>query len=119
MDIGYIANHTIKPSFVAGQNYEATIVEATDKESGFTLELMFEELRTPAFWHFNVAKEGTAKRIADDELKGLTDQIGEPITDSAQLVGKAVTVRLTSQSDSNLPAVGLPIAKRKGASLAI
>jgi len=135
MDIGFIAEHTVKPQFVAGQNYEGTIEAIEDKESGFTARIGFEALSTPAFWHFNVApitdkalegldaeeqrKKVTTKRIADDELKGVIDQLEEPVTDSQELVGKKILVRLTSQPDSSLPSCGLPIASKKGNKLAI
>ena len=125
MNIGFIADHVVKPQFTAGSNYDATIIASVDQDSGFTLEFSFAELSVPAYWHFNVdleetdAKAITAKRIALDELKGLVDLIGEPIEDTQDLVGKAVTVRLLSQSDSNLPKLTLPIASKRNCSLAI
>ena len=135
MDIGYIADHKIKPAFVAGSNYEAKIVAVEDKESGFTVQVEFEELSVPGYWHFNVApvtpemlagltpedqrKKLTTKRIADDDLKGVIDQLGIEIADSAELLGKTLNVRLTSQPDSQLPSLGLPIASKKGNKLAI
>ena len=125
MNIGFIASHVVKPQFTAGSNYDATIIASVDKDSGFTLEFSFAELSVPAYWHFNVdleetdAKSIVAKRIALDELKGLVDLIGEPITDSQDLVGKTVTLRLLSQSDSNLPKLAVPIASKRGNKLAI
>ena len=135
MDIGYIVDHKIKPPFVAGQDYEAKVVAVEDKDSGFTVEVTFDKLSIPGFWHFNVAlvtaemlaglteeeqrKKHTTKRIADDELKGIVDQLGEAITDSQQLVGKTLNVRLLSQSDSTLPSLALPIASKKGNKLVI
>jgi len=129
MNIGFIADHVVKPQFTAGSNYDATIVASVDKDSGFTLEFSFAELSAPAYWHFNVAlaetdaKSITAKRIALDELKGLMDliedQFDEPIGCTDDLVGKTVTLRLLSQPDSSLPKCALPIASKRGNKLAI
>jgi hypothetical protein len=111
MDITAINTHTVKPQFIAGNNYKGKVTKVVDKPSGFTATIAFEEVSVPGFWHFNVACENeTAKRIAMDELKGLVDQIGEPINDSAELLGKEITVRLTSQADSTLPNCSLPLA---------
>jgi hypothetical protein len=111
MDISKINEHTIKPQFIAGNSYKGKIVKVQDKPSGFTATIEFPELSVPGFWHFNVACESeVAKRIAMDELKGLVDQIGEEINDTAELLGKEITVRLTSQADSTLPNCSLPLA---------
>jgi hypothetical protein len=112
MDISAINAHTVKPQFVAGNSYKGKITEVKDKPSGFTARIAFAEVSVPGYWHFNVASENeTAKRIAMDELKGLTEQMGiESITDSAELLGKEVTVRLTSQGDSTFPNCSLPLA---------
>jgi hypothetical protein len=120
MNIGFIANHVVKPAFTAGSTYDATIIASVDKDSGFTLELSFDELSTPAFWHFNVAHESAdAKRISSDELKGLINLIPEPIAESADLVGKKVRVRLLSQTDSALPKCALPVLSKRANSLAV
>ena len=113
MNIGFMSSHTVKPSFKAGGVYEATVVSVTDKDSGFTLELSFDELSVPGFWHFNVSHESeTAKRISRDELAGVLTQVGE-ITETSELVGKGLSVRLLSQADSALPRCALPVAKAK------
>lgn len=121
MDLSFIADHEVKPPFVAGQNYEATITEALVVETGLTLKLDFEELDIPGTWHLNLDNENeTAKRIARDDLKGIVDQVGEIDLSNAQnLVGKKITTRLTTQSDSQLPRCGLPIATKRGNSLAL
>lgn len=120
MNIGFMKDHSVKPAFKAGGNYEAKIIAATDKDSGFTLELEFAELSVPGFWHFNVAHESeTAKRISMDELHGLLEQTGE-INETAALVGQTIQVRLLSQPDSALPRCALPVAKAKaGGSLSL
>jgi hypothetical protein len=120
MDLSFMANHVVQPQFTAGSSYDATIVASVDKDSGFTLELSFAELSVPAFWHFNVAHESEdAKRISADELKGLIDQIGEPIAQSSELVGKTVHVRLLSQQDSALPKCALPVQTKRGNQLSL
>jgi hypothetical protein len=120
MDISFIADHEVKPQFTAGANYEGTITEVDDKDTGVTIRLQFEEISTPAFWHFNLTNENEdAKRISMDELKGVMDQLDEPVKDSAELVGKKITVRLVSQSDSSLPKCALPVQTKRGNALAL
>ena len=67
MNIGYIKDHTVKPAFVAGQNYTGVVEGVEDKESGFTVHIVFEELSVPGYWHFNVAP------VTAEMLAGLTD----------------------------------------------
>jgi len=111
MDISFINSHSVKPQFIAGNNYKAQITKVEDKASGFTITLAFPELSVPGFWHFNISHSNeVAKRISKDDLKGVVDQIPEPISSTADLLGKQITVRLTSQKDSNLPSCGLPTA---------
>jgi hypothetical protein len=120
MNIAFIAAHTIKPAFVAGQVYEGTIVEMDEKESGVTMRLDFEDLSGPAFWHFNLLSESEdAKRISMDEFKGVTDQIGGELNDSADLIGKKLKVRLLTQTDSALPKCALPVVSKRANSLAV
>jgi hypothetical protein len=111
MDIAFINEHTVKPQFVAGNNYKAIIAKVEDKASGITLGLRFEDISVPAYWHLNISHTSeVAKRIAMDDLKGIVDMIETPVATSADLVGKEITVRLTAQTDSNLPSCGLPLA---------
>jgi len=112
MDISFINSHTVKPQFVAGNNYKARIIKVEDKASGCTLSLGFEDISVPAFWHLNISHTSeTAKRIAMDDLKGIVDMIEKPIAQTPDLVGEIITVRLTAQKDSNLPSCGLPLAE--------
>jgi hypothetical protein len=112
MDISHVANHTVLPQFVAGNNYSGLITEVKDKPTGFTLRVTFTDISAPGIWHFNIAHTAKpdAQRIAMDQLKGLIDQIGEPIATTADLVGKQVTLRLTASPTSALPNCGLPTA---------
>ena len=112
MDISFINTHVAKPQFTAGKNYVGKIVAVVDKPTGFTAEFAFDELDVPDYWHFNVLHPTKkSKDIAMNNLKGLTDMVEGAVSTSADLVGKEVTVRLTAQSDSNLPALGLPMTK--------
>jgi hypothetical protein len=121
MDLSWIAEHVVKPAFTAGSNYDGIIVEALERDSGLTLKIEFAELSTPGVWHLNLENENeTAKRIARDDLKGIVEQIGEiDLSDAQNLVGKALSVRLTTQPDSQLPRCGLPIASKRAGSLAL